>query len=424
MLGVKLGDDINSDAGGIVHPRNGGMSVASAWRELPAHRIPGRLRDRCPKAAGPDSVHCWKMGEGPFSDGMIRENLALRVDHPTHGVVEPAGELSAEAFQAALEETRTAWRIDESCIMIWRRGQTDSDPLSAYTERLLRLHQLISSGEGDSDQADQLRDEMDAPWNNLNASQIRLIDGLSEDLYSADVTTPGNVAETESPSEFKQAVEDGEWEAVLEISRKMRLEPQELDILRGVCWAHLGQPKIAAEFFDRAAQRGDLRAEQEVWRLMCFVRAGRSEEVLDRSRHILSHETDPLLRFPAGLVLFNLVTQGSIDHREVIDATCRTLEIVKQLAAKDSAPLSRELLDMQRDALLNLALSYDELGDHVAANKACQEALKISPDDINAILLLGYLTCDPSGAEHHSLRGKLRRILTPSELTPLSTANI
>jgi len=307
--------------------------------------------------------------------------------------------------------------------MIWRRGQTDSDPLSAYTERLLRLHQLIDSGEGDSVQADQLRDEMDAPWNNLNASQVRLIDGLSEDLYSSNSTTPGNLVEIESPSEFKQAVQDEDWEAVLEMIRKTRLEPQELEFWRGVCWGHLGQPRIAAEFFDRAARRGDLRPEQEVCRLMSFVQAGRSQEVLDRSRYILSHETDPLLRFPAGLVLFNLVTQGSIDQQEAIDATCRTLEILKQLAAKDSAPLSRELLDMQRDALLNLALSYDAVGDQGGANKACQDALKISPDDMNALLLLGWLTADSSAAEHDSLRGKLRRILTPSELNPLSTAN-
>ncbi len=298
--------------------------------------------------------------------------------------------------------------------MIWRRGQTDSGSLSAYTERLLRLHQLISFGEGDSEQADRLRDEMDAPWNNLNASQIRLIDGLSEDLYSSYATTPGDVEETESPPEFKQAVENEEWEVVLEVIRWARLEP--LEVLRGICWAHLGQPKIAAEFFDRAAQRWDLPAEQEVWRLMCFIQAGRSQEILDRSRHILAHETEPLLLFAAVQVLFDLAARGSLHHREAIEATCQTLDFVGQSSAKDTSPPAPEVLDMQRGALLHLALSFDELGDRNAAIKACQDALKISPDDMDALLLLGWLTADSSVAEHDALRGKLRRQLTPFEL--------
>lgn len=114
MLGVKIGDDIQSDADGMVHPRRGGMSVAPTWRDLPAHRIPRRLRERCPKAAGNDSVCCWRMGEGQFADGIIGIDLAIRVDRPTHGVIEPARKFSAEVFQTALENTRTAWRIDES----------------------------------------------------------------------------------------------------------------------------------------------------------------------------------------------------------------------------------------------------------------------------------------------------------------------
>jgi len=145
--------------------------------------------------------------------------------------------------------------------------------------------------------------------------------------------------------------------------------------------------------------------------------------VLDRARDITFQETDPILRFAAGHVLFELAAHGFVQQREAIDAANRTLKLVRQSAATDPALLSQDLMvQMQSFALLNLAFSYDELGDRIAATKACREALKISPEDMNALLLLGLLNADSSNATHESLRGELRRSLFESSL--LSTANV
>ena len=66
MLGVKAGSDehadINPADSGDVHPGSGGMSVAPAWRELPLHRIPRRLRGLCSKARGSNNTQIWRMG--------------------------------------------------------------------------------------------------------------------------------------------------------------------------------------------------------------------------------------------------------------------------------------------------------------------------------------------------------------------------
>lgn len=117
-LGVKIGsegtDDIVADRHGVVYPRTGGMSVAPSWQDLPAHRIPRRLRGKCPKAMGNNSMLCWKMGDGDFADGIISRELVLRVYRPGHGVVEPATRTSAEMYQAALESTQLSWEVDES----------------------------------------------------------------------------------------------------------------------------------------------------------------------------------------------------------------------------------------------------------------------------------------------------------------------
>lgn len=116
-LGVQAGagpnDDVSPDVNGNVYPGTGGMSVAPAWRDLPPHRIPRRLRSRCPKALGNDGYVCWRMGSGPFIDGHVHEHLQLRVDSAVHGLVEPEMMLSLERFQAALAATREKWVIDE-----------------------------------------------------------------------------------------------------------------------------------------------------------------------------------------------------------------------------------------------------------------------------------------------------------------------
>ncbi|HQU44824.1 MAG TPA: hypothetical protein PK867_18560 [Pirellulales bacterium] len=59
-------------------------------------------------------------------------------------------------------------------------------PLASYVKLLVRLHRLIVSGQGEGPAADELRDEMDAPWSRLSDPEIRLVDMLAEDLYRID----------------------------------------------------------------------------------------------------------------------------------------------------------------------------------------------------------------------------------------------
>jgi hypothetical protein len=89
------------------------MSVAPEWRVLPFWRIPKRLRPKCPGASGTNQLHCWKHGEGLFEEALVTEQLLLRPDKRTHGLVEPAHEMPLADYEAALEATRDGWVIDE-----------------------------------------------------------------------------------------------------------------------------------------------------------------------------------------------------------------------------------------------------------------------------------------------------------------------
>jgi hypothetical protein len=72
----------------------------------------------------------------------------------------------------------------------------EESPLRAYTRLLLRLHELIAAGKGDTANADAVRDEMDAPWRSLGSAEQELAGGLSEDLYAISDHGPRAVAMT------------------------------------------------------------------------------------------------------------------------------------------------------------------------------------------------------------------------------------
>ena len=121
LLGVLVGpaanDDINPDEDGYVHPATGGMSVSPKVEALPTHRLPTRLRkkypERFPDASGPNGLHCWWMGEGPFVPERIAERLLLRPDQDNperHGLVEPDAKMLTEDYETALAATREQWR--------------------------------------------------------------------------------------------------------------------------------------------------------------------------------------------------------------------------------------------------------------------------------------------------------------------------
>jgi hypothetical protein len=119
-LGVRLPPDKHADIPvdglGMVAPRTGGMSVAPAWRFLPVHRIPRRLRVKFPRAAGKNDLHIWRMGDGPFESGPFAERLVLRPDPEKpdrHGFVEPEVPMRVADYQQALAQTRAYWQIDE-----------------------------------------------------------------------------------------------------------------------------------------------------------------------------------------------------------------------------------------------------------------------------------------------------------------------
>lgn len=126
MLGVRIPvedqpdrvADVFPDGMGMVHPYDGGLSVARSIDDLLPHFVPRRLRNFVEGAIGSNSRHVWSMGKGNFSDGGIAHRLILRrkperSDGKVLGLVEPAAVMSLEYYQSALAATQLQWLLDE-----------------------------------------------------------------------------------------------------------------------------------------------------------------------------------------------------------------------------------------------------------------------------------------------------------------------
>ena len=102
--GNSLEPDIAPDPAGVVHPRTGGMSVASStmW-DLPKHRRP-RGMDKVSTGYASDRVYVIALSD------VEKQPLDIRPDTPIHSLVEPSRPVALAAYERALAATRPDWR--------------------------------------------------------------------------------------------------------------------------------------------------------------------------------------------------------------------------------------------------------------------------------------------------------------------------
>src|SRR5262249_43327769 len=57
-------------------------------------------------------------------------------------------------------------------------------PSQTFARLLMRVHDLIAEEQGDSEEADSIRDRMEAPWQAMSREERKRMEGLSADLYT------------------------------------------------------------------------------------------------------------------------------------------------------------------------------------------------------------------------------------------------
>jgi hypothetical protein len=102
-LGVRPGIDIPVDVDGIVVGGEGGMSVApDSAAHLPEHRRP-------PSHGGTGKDPVWELDAAELGDSLVYREDSLMPG--VHGFIEPRQPMAFTEFEAALVETRQAWRL-------------------------------------------------------------------------------------------------------------------------------------------------------------------------------------------------------------------------------------------------------------------------------------------------------------------------
>jgi hypothetical protein len=133
----------------------------------------------------------------------------------------------------------------------------------AYMESIrgvARLHELIENGEGDSPEADAVRDRMEQPWHGLTAVEKQRITGLSEDLYSVSDPVcdrlPITVEADRALSDAIAANDAGDADESLRLLRRWakQIDPIKLSYERGRVWEQLGEREIAILYYEFVAK--------------------------------------------------------------------------------------------------------------------------------------------------------------------------
>ena len=130
-----------------------------------------------------------------------------------------------------------------------------------YEDLLRRLHGLMAAGQGDAEEAEAARDEMDVSWRHLSEEERARLRGLSADLYMIEddeVFEPGAPGE-QSPERLKADLEEawrgGRWEDLLALLRKGDFfgAPDRVARLRARAYQELGHDEVARLFMEYAA---------------------------------------------------------------------------------------------------------------------------------------------------------------------------
>jgi hypothetical protein len=136
---------------------------------------------------------------------------------------------------------------------------------------LIQLHVLMRDGNSETDEADAIRDQLDAPWKHLSEDETARIRNLSADLASLEPDSPfhhpenGGIMRSDIADQIKSARHTNEYEKILSVLRNHSedISADHAAFLRGWCYEQLGEPEVAKLFYSYAVrldEKNDLYA--------------------------------------------------------------------------------------------------------------------------------------------------------------------
>ena len=310
-----------------------------------------------------------------------------------------------------------------------RKTFVDNPHYVEYIRLLLQLHGLIAAGQGDDDEADDVRDKMDAPWRQLTPEEISCVRGLSADLYTlgkdrespSRESVPANLA-----SEVRLMYDREQWIELSTFLREHEAELPRADVAyyRGVCWNHWGHFHVASEFYTEAANLDSQNKIFDVLRMQSLIRSQQLDRAIERATQIVDTEADWRQLLIAGRAFFAKAevvsdTEANALYETAIQLSEKGLALAPKIERAGSEPT-----DEARPSCLNAHLdrvwSYEQIGRPEQAIEACNDALRIDPENSDALILRGWLLRstqqESASVDFHAGIGKLLSSRPESEI--------
>jgi tetratricopeptide (TPR) repeat protein len=265
---------------------------------------------------------------------------------------------------------------------------------------MLRLHELMVAGKDESEDGQQVRDEMDYPWYQLSQEEQDVIGGLSADLYTIGEDQRSPSADDVSSAvvqEVTDLYDRKNWSGLLDFMREKQASLPRADVAyyRGICWQHLRQPAIFAEFLTEAVRLAPNNRAFDALRMHALVQSEQLDRALERAREIAESEGDWRQLLTAGGVFFMAAREsdaaGSRNFYELaIQLAERGIALAPKLEEAGGDPT-----DLARTACLRAHLdriwSYEQIGQTEKAIEACNDALQIEHENSFALIMRGWL---------------------------------
>ena len=134
-----------------------------------------------------------------------------------------------------------------------------SSPMQVHANQLVQLDRLMAAGQGDSADADELRDYMEISWYQLKPEEMEIARQLSADLY-----TLHNDSLVRHPSDFSiyspslaadltesMANTDYLGALLLMQNRPTEISSERAALFRAILYRALGLPEIGLVFFSQ-----------------------------------------------------------------------------------------------------------------------------------------------------------------------------
>ena len=268
-----------------------------------------------------------------------------------------------------------------------------SSSYQAVVRALLRMHRLTLKGQDESEEADSLRESMNALWEGLSQVERERVTGLSKDLYEisdhpARAPEPTNPQAQRMLNEAYETRERGEWDRALELLRrwgKYHSAPF-LSYLRGKIWHAAGDAATAVVFLSTPPSLTQTMREFKL-RLLDALETANPREAADRAEAVLqnSAEKNPAVVLHAAIVILGTVREKS--DLEAASTYHRLIPIGERALARLEGP-DRVPKEM---AFLLLATCYREIGDTQRAYGYYSQAIQLDPTNSELLTARGML---------------------------------